>query len=180
MIMKKKVLLCAAAISLALCCSVGGTLAWLSAKTAPVRNTFTIGDIDIDLTETTGETYIMVPGNDLAKDPKVTVKAGSEDCWLFIKIEKSDNFDDFLTYTVAGGWTALPGENGVYYREIPSADTDTELSVLMNDLVTVKEEVTKQQFTEIEDDLPFMTFTAYAVQRDNLADAATAWAKVSA
>ena len=91
-----------------------------------------------------------------------------------------DNFDDFLTYTVAGGWTALSGEDGVYYREIPSADTDTELSVLMNDLVTVKEEVTKQQFTEIEDDLPFMTFTAYAVQRDNLADAATAWAKVSA
>ncbi len=180
MIMKKKVLLCAAAISLALCCSVGGTLAWLSAKTVPVRNTFTIGDIDIDLTETTGETYIMVPGNDLAKDPKVTVKAGSEDCWLFIKIEKSDNFDDFLTYTVAGGWTALSGESGVYYREIPSADTDTELSVLMNDLVTVKEEVTKQQFTGIEDDLPFMTFTAYAVQRDNLADAATAWAKVSA
>ena len=98
--MKKKVLLCAAAISLALCCSVGGTLAWLSAKTAPVRNTFTIGDIDIDLTETTGETYIMVPGNDLAKDPKVTVKAGSEDCWLFIKIEKSDNFDDFLTLSL--------------------------------------------------------------------------------
>ncbi|MGN1231703.1 MAG: hypothetical protein ACI4TP_07365, partial [Anaerotignum sp.] len=43
---------------------------------------YTYGDINIELEETTGTTYEIVPGNDLTKDPKVTVKAGSEDCWL--------------------------------------------------------------------------------------------------
>ena len=154
--MKKKVWLSVAAIALVLCCAIGGTLAWLSAKTDPVKNTFTVGDINIDLTETTGETYKMVPGNTLGKDPKVTVKAGSEACWLFVKVDKSANFDTFMTYAIADGWTALSGVDGVYYRD-----------------------VTKQQLQAVTGSLPTMTFTAYAVQQDNIADAATAWAKIT-
>ena len=30
-------------------CAVGGTIAWLTVKTAPVVNTFTYGDINIEL-----------------------------------------------------------------------------------------------------------------------------------
>ena len=52
--MKKKVWLSAAAIALVLCCAVGGTLAWLSAKTDPINNTFTVGDISIQLAELDG------------------------------------------------------------------------------------------------------------------------------
>lgn len=177
--MKKKVWLSVAAIALVLCCAIGGTLAWLSAKTDPVKNTFTVGDINIDLTETTGETYKMVPGNTLGKDPKVTVKAGSEACWLFVKVDKSANFDTFMTYAIADGWTALSGVDGVYYREVPAADADTDFTVLKNNQVIVKEDVTKQQLQGVKDNLPTMTFTAYAVQQDNIADAATAWAKIT-
>lgn len=177
--MRKKVWLSVAAIALVLCCAIGGTLAWLSAKTNSVKNTFTVGDINIDLTETTGENYKMVPGNMLAKDPKVTVKAGSEACWLFVKVEKSENFDVFMTYAIADGWTALPKVGGVYYRQVSATEADTGFTVLKNEQVIVKEDVTKQQLQEVKDNLPTMTFTAYAVQQDNIADAATAWAKVT-
>ena len=177
--MRKKVWLSVAAIALVLCCAIGGTLAWLSAKTDSVKNTFTVGDINIDLTETTGETYKMVPGNTLGKDPKVTVKAGSEACWLFVKVEESENFDAFMTYAIADGWTALSGVGGVYYREVSATDADTDFTVLKNNQVIVKEDVTKQQLQGVKDNLPTMTFTAYAVQQDNIADAATVWAKVT-
>ena len=49
--MKKKGWLSVVALVLVLCCAVGGTLAWLTDTTDPVTNTFTVGDIDIDLTE---------------------------------------------------------------------------------------------------------------------------------
>ena len=111
--MKKRVWISILAVVLLLCCGIGGTLAWLSVKTASVQNTFTVGDIDITLAETTGTSYKMVPGNTLTKDPKVTVKSGSEACWLFVKVEKSENFDTFMTFAIADGWTELSGFTGV-------------------------------------------------------------------
>ena len=80
------------ALVLVLGCAVGGTVAWLVAKTDPVVNTFTYGDINITLTETTGDDYKIIPGVDIGKDPKVTVKAGSEACWLFVKVEEEGTF----------------------------------------------------------------------------------------
>lgn len=67
-------------------CAVGGTIAWLTATTEPVVNTFTYGKIKIELTETTGTEYKIIPGVNISKDPKVTVKADSEACWLFVKV----------------------------------------------------------------------------------------------
>lgn len=92
-----KTLVALLSLVLLLGCSLGGTLAWLSDSTDPVINTFTVGDIKIELTETPGE-YKIVPGVDIAKDPKVTVEANSEACWLFVKIEESANWTDGLTY----------------------------------------------------------------------------------
>ena len=177
--MKKRVWISILAVVLLLCCGIGGTLAWLSVKTASVQNTFTVGDIDITLAETTGTTYKMVPGNTLTKDPKVTVKSGSEACWLFVKVEKSTNFDTFMNCTIADGWTALTGVDGVYYRQVSATTADTEFAVLKDNQVTVKEDVTKQQLQEVANSLPTMTFTAYAVQQDNIAGAAKAWTKVT-
>lgn len=159
-----------------LAASIGGTVAWLTDKTDPVTNTFTAGDINITLAENTTN-YKMVPGVDIAKDPKVNVEPGSEDCWLFVKVEKSDNFDDFMTYTIATGWTALTSVDGVYYREAVGGD---RFRVLDGDKVTVKDTVTKAQLDEVrETNKPTLTFTAYAVQKDGIADAVTAWAKVT-
>ncbi len=179
----KKVWISVAAIALVLCCAIGGTLAWLSTKTAPVVNTFTNGDINITLTETTGKTYKMVPGNTIAKDPKVTVKAGSEACWLFVKVEESDNakFSDFMTYVMADGWTKLDSETetGVYYRVVEkteTADADDVFAVLKDNKVTVKNEVTKTMLSGLTaENYPTLTFTAYAVQKANFENADAAW-----
>ena len=165
--MKKKVLSIVAVV-LVLCCAIGGTLAWLTDKTASVKNTFTVGDINIELTETTTN-YKMVPGNTISKDPKVTVKANSEACWLFVKVEKSANFDSFMTYDMAG----------VYYREVAATTAATDFSVLKGDSVSVKDTVTKADLNALtQNTFPTLTFTAYAVQKDNVADAATAWSKL--
>ena len=177
--MKKKIWLSVAALALVLCCAVGGTLAWLTDKTEPVKNTFTIGDINIDLSESENLDLKMVPGNTIKKDPKITVKAGSEACWLFVKVEKSANFDDFMTYNMADGWTPLSDNEGVFYRGVSASTSDTSFAVLKNDQVAVKEEVTKQQLAAVKDNLPTLTFTAYAVQKDNIVDASTAWAKIT-
>ncbi len=167
-------------------CAVGGTFAWLTAKTDPVVNTFTYGDINIGLAETTNNPYKIVPGVDIRKDPKVTVKAGSEACWLFVKVEE-ENWPTFkdgetakIAYEIAPGWTALEGQSGIYYREVGAAAADTSFEVIKGNLITVSENLTKTEVNTVVTVQPKLTFTAYAVQKDGVADAATAWAKVSA
>ena len=181
--MKKKSLALVLALAMIVVCVVGGTLAWLIDKTDPVTNTFTYGDIDITLAETTGTSYKMIPGYTIDKDPKVTVLAGSEKCYLFVKVDKSTNFDTFMTYDMADGWTALTGVNGVYYRVVDASTADQEFGVLKNDQVTVRDTVTKTMLNALTADTqPTLTFTAYACQYNNSNgthfDAADAWAKV--
>lgn len=183
--MKKKSLALVLALAMIVVCVVGGTLAWLTATTGSVKNTFTHGDINITLAESENLDLKMIPGYTITKDPKVTVKAGSEKCYLFVKVEKSTNFDSFMTYDMADGWTALDGVNGVYYRVVDTADMGTAYSVLANDQVTVKDTVTKAMLNDLtEATQPTLTFTAYACQYNNSNgthfEAADAWAKVGA
>ena len=176
--MKKKTLALVLALTLLVAGIVGGTLAWLTDQTAEVKNTFTVGDINIGLTETTAD-YKMVPGNTIAKDPTVTVKANSEACWLFVKVTESTDLKDFITYAIAEGWTALPGVDGVYYREVPASAADQAFSVLAGDAVTVKSDVTRTMLETAKTDAPTLTFQAYAIQKDHFATADAAWAEVS-
>ena len=70
--------------------------------------------------------------------------------------------------------------DGVYYRDVPAAAADTSFDVLAGNQVTVNTGVTKTQLNALtENTQPKLTFTAYAVQKDNVADAAAAWAKVN-
>lgn len=172
--MKKKVIISVLAMALVLCLGIGGTLAWLQAKTEPLVNTFTYGDINITLTETTGTQYKMIPGGTITKDPKVTVKADSEASWLFVKIEKSSNFDSFMSFTVADGWTKLDSVDGVYYREVSTSTADQNFAVLKDNKISVPNTVTKEALKDASG--LTLTFTAYAVQSDNVDTAAEAWA----
>lgn len=177
--MKKK-LTTVLAIVLVVALSVAGTYAYLTAKTAQVKNTFTVGNVNIDLKETTTD-YKMIPGMTIAKDPKVTVKANSEDCWLFVKVEKSANFDSFLTYDMAADWTALEGVDGVFYRPVEAGTADQVFTVLANNTVSVKSDVTKDMMDAIDNGTatnPTLTFTAYACQADGFTSAAAAWDEV--
>ena len=176
--MKKKALALVLALTLLVAGVVGGTLAWLTDRTAEVKNTFTVGDINIGLTETTAD-YKMVPGNTIAKDPTVTVKANSEACWLFVQVTESTNLKDFITYAIAEGWTALPSVDGVYYREVSASDADQTFPVLAGNAVTVKNTVTKEMLTAKDFANPTLTFKAYAIQKAHFDTPAAAWAEVS-
>ena len=176
------------AVTLLIGCAIGGTVAWLTAKTEAVVNTFTYGDINIDLTETTGEGYKIIPGVDIAKDPKVTVKANSEACWLFVKVEEEGTFVvGKVTYSIADGWTKGDGTKipeNVYYREASGTTADASFNILAGDIaypngvVKVSENLTKTEVNSITTQ-PTLTFTAYAVQKDGFNTAAAAWAEAS-
>ncbi|MGN1399076.1 MAG: hypothetical protein ACI4WG_03650 [Erysipelotrichaceae bacterium] len=182
--MKKKLTVLLAVLALVTCMAAGATLAWLTTKTDSVVNTFTYGDINIKLEETTAD-YKMVPGNIIEKDPTVTVVKDSEACWLFVKVVESENFDDFITYTIADGWTQLEDENcnkieGVYWRSVDATTEDVEFSVLSGDSVTVLNTVTKEMLNGLtEESMPTLTFTAYACQSDNVTSALQAWSNIS-
>ena len=186
--MKKKSLALVLALAMIVVCVVGGTLAWLTATTSEVKNTFTAGDIDITLAETTGTSYQMIPGYTIAKDPKVTVLAGSEKCFLFVKVVKSTNFDTFMTYEMADGWTQGDGTDipsNVYYRVVDTAAANQEFGVLKNNQVTVSGDVTKTMLNALNVEgatQPTLTFTAYACQfmKNNTENftPAQAWANV--
>lgn len=178
--MKKKLTMVAALV-LVFALGVTGTLAYLTAKTDAITNTFTVGNVKIELAETKTN-FKMVPGQDIDKDPKVTVKAGSEACWLFVKVEKSSTLDTYISYGVADGWTALTGVDGVYYRQVASSTADATYSVLTGDKVAVKTSVTQPLMDALSAQnavQPTLTFTAYAIQQAGFDTAAAAWTEVS-
>lgn len=180
--MKKRTiaLLCAAMMVVGI--AAGGTLAWLADSTKEVKNTFTTSDVDITLTEPKGVEnnyeFQMVPGKTITKDPQVTVEAGSLDSYIFVKIEKSKNYDEFLEgYAVTDEWELVTEEDDgnvrVYYREYAAAEGEATYKVLEGDQVKVSADVTKAKMDSLTkpDQYPTLTFTAYAIQKDYLTDA---------
>ena len=157
---------------------VGMTTALLTATSGPLENTFTIGKVEIALTETTGGSYQLIPGKEIAKNPKVTVAGESEDCWLVIKVSKTQYFDDYIEYAIDDGWTILGGFDGVYYREVIRSAGGTTVGVLKNNVVTVKDTVTEELMSELNDSPPVMTFKAYAVQSHSVESAYDAWTMI--
>lgn len=181
-----KALVALLAFVLVIGCSLGGTLAWLTDKTDAVTNTFTVGDINITLTETKRE-YKILPGVNIPKDPKVTVLKDSEACWLFVKVDEA-NWPEFkeddgttrkVKYAIAADWTKLTGVEGVdnvYYRQVSAFTVDQSFPVLADNTVTVSDTLTKSEIAEVKKQgQPLLTFTAYAVQKEGVNTAAEAW-----
>ena len=178
----KKLIVAIAALSILLCCAVGGTLAYLRDVSKTVTNTFTYGDINITLAESENLNLKMIPGGTIAKDPIVTVKANSEECYLFVKIDATEKLSDYLSYELADGWIELSSGSGVYYRIVASATTDATFPILKNNQVTVKTTVTKEMMEAVKAnaELVKLSFTAYAVQKEGFNTAAAAWAVIPA
>lgn len=187
---RSKALLLALCAVLLVAVSVLGTMAYLTSKTQVITNTFTVGDINIALTETKPESRQakIIPGVDIEKDPKVTVKKDSEACWLFVEV-KEEGIANKVTYSIADGWTKGDGTKipaNVYYRSVGAVTADTGFYVLAgntdhpNGVVIVRDELTKDEVDTItEGNQPKLTFTAYAVQKECIDTVADAWAKVN-
>ena len=92
---KSKALLLTLCAVLLIAASVLGTMAYLT-STDTVTNTFIVGKVEIKLDETditnpTGprvqaNSYKLMPGTTYTKDPTVTVKAGSEESYVRMKV----------------------------------------------------------------------------------------------
>lgn len=173
---------------LLICGVVGGTVAWLTAQDTPVVNTFSTSNIGVELKETTTE-YKMIPGWTISKDPKAWVTEGSEAAYLFVKVEKSVNFDTFMTYEIADGWTELTSAAGtnykVYYREVATTQMgeSNAFPILKDDKVTVLDTVKAEDMPAAGSE-PTLTFTAYAHQlykneNSEKFDVATAWGNLN-
>lgn len=144
---KKSLITMVAAVCLTGVVMVGATLAYLTSTTDVAQNTFTVGKVNIDLDEKTGETdedftketdwkdevdgKNMYPGQEVPKRPVVTVKADSADCWVYVQVSGADELVA-QNFTIAGWsdkWVKADASetlNGIYkYKEkVSKQDTD--------------------------------------------------------
>lgn len=124
---KSKALLLTLCAVLLIAASVLGTMAYLTSS-AEVKNTFTIGKVEIKLDEAkvnadgipeegaarvTANSYKLMPGTTYTKDPTVTVKAGSEESYVRMKVTfnnaaalmemlpSADNLEDYTPAEIA-------------------------------------------------------------------------------
>ena len=196
--------------------SVGGTIAWLTDKTDTVTNTFTVGDINIDLYETkypNGTDKMvdgkvtrltpneweakLIPGSRYAKNPRVEVEAGSEDCYLFVRFEVSDELAALKPNKVDWGnllddeklgWhklTTISGVNNVYYREVNHSDEVQGWDLLHG--TTIDDEKYGHGYVDVKSaftktDIPSapltLKYTAAAIQMANMDSVTDAWNKL--
>ncbi len=145
--------------------SVMGTMAYLTSKDT-VTNAFTVGKVKLTLDEkkvdeygekyldsddssvsessaakVKSNTYNLVPGHTYIKDPTVHVEAGSEDCYVFVKVDNGlANFEKEGDTTIAtqitttNGWAQLTDKEGnpvagVYYKRVSKSTTAQDLAV---------------------------------------------------
>lgn len=204
----RRILLLVGLMSLVAVISIGGTIAWLTASTEEVTNTFTTAGIDITLTETWNADgpdtdsdpdhweVQLIPGKSYDKNPVVAVTRPTTDVdiYLFVKVE--DSISNYVTYTsllnADNGWTQLSTTDGsvVWYRIVTADETNPSWHLIEGDTVTVKNTLVKAGSavsgdgnTDMPSDAVTLKYTAYAIQTEGFNTAtstvADAWTVVS-
>ena len=180
--------------------TVMGTMAYLT-STDSVTNTFTVGKVALTLDEAKvnsdgtpvadanrvrANEYKLIPGHSYTKDPIVHVTAGSENSYIFVKVENGIANYEAATETAEGGykniaaqiaansWTALTGVDNVYYKEYTSKTTQENLVVFENFKIADNANAA-DTWNDITAENTKITVTAYAVQKDGFANAKAAW-----
>ena len=185
--------------------SIAGTMAYLT-STATVSNTFTAGKVKITLDEAkvnaygqpvdaegnvvelsvasrvAANEYKLIPGKTYTKDPIIHVAVGSEECYLFVKVENgisaiesvADPGTSVAAQLLAKGWTLLSGD--VYYREtaVDARNTKQDIPVFDNFTIATNADVSTYGDGGSNEDAKIVV-TAYAVQKDGFNDAGEAW-----
>lgn len=78
----KKIIAIVLLVVLVAAISIGATLAYLTDRDSEV-NTFTIGDVSIDLEEEFAQGSTLIPGVDIEKKPTIT-NTGKNDAWVWL------------------------------------------------------------------------------------------------
>lgn len=172
--MKKKIAV-AVSLLLVLALSVGGTIAYLTAETNNITNTFTVGNITITLAETTGQSsnykYKIVPGATVAKDPTITVKATSEKCYVYAYVDNALILNNNVVATPnvsTVDWSVVEAKDGkTLYRYkviVDAAQADQALPVFTQ--VTYDgNAITADNINQLQDKT--IVIGAFAHQSDN-------------
>ena len=195
--MKKKILVACLCVALAVLTIAGTTLAYLTSKDEVV-NTFTVGNVQIKLDEAAANpdgtlvyeedsetpvarvkanSYKLIPGQTYTKDPTVHVTAGSEKCYVFVKVENGiaaleANSNTIASQIAANNWTLVTGETNVYYKTVDAATAGTDLIVFSN--FTLANDANSKD--EWDSQNIKVVVTAYAVQYDGFeSNVAGAW-----
>ncbi len=185
---KKNLLVSAASVATAATLLFGGaTFAYLQDETEDKVNTFNPNKVLVDLAETTGDEYNIIPGTTQTKDPTVTVDASTA-AYVFVKV--TDKTAGMAGYTIADGWTELPEfsettgttTEKVYYRIVDGSTEEQTFPVLKDNTVSYDKSITNEQMTKTDGKTLktglTLTFKASAIQKEGFADAASAWLQV--
>ena len=144
----------------------GGTFSYLQDETDDVVNEFNANQVTVDLTETEGNEFEIIPGMTDDKDPKVTVNA-TVDSYVYVVV--TDNTDGLVDYAVdTDVWTPLEGYEGVYYREVAENAEIKEFYVLEGNTVSYDAALENTDMVDAEGNLKeglALTFKAYAIQK---------------
>lgn len=181
--------------------TVAGTVAYLSDSSETVTNTFSVGNIDIEMkehalgadgqltdTETVEEdSYKILPGTQQPKDPFVRIFADSEACYVFVQVWEVNNAASdslrYVSWEIDDQWTLLKTENNVstYYLTLNHAmsDEDEEYNVLKDKTVSYSENLTKDMIDALGENVPQLVFKGFAVQLGAASTADDAWAQVA-
>lgn len=132
------------------------------------------GNITGELTDTGNNNYYVVPDAKVDKDPVVSLTSAN-DCYVFVKVDnqlgnKIDTADLVNQITVTNTWTALKGEDGVYYKENINTGNGSSLPVFSS--ITFKDAATIGAMAEPAN----IVVTAYAVTAVDFDTPAEAWA----
>lgn len=174
---KRKALTTALAVILAIALVFGGsTFAYLQASSDDVVNEFKTNQVTVDLKETTGNEYNIIPGTSQEKDPTVTV---STTVPAYVYVEVTDTTDNLVEYAIAAGWMQLDGYDNVYYRE---ADANAAFPVLENNRVSYSSFLTNSDMLIQNEDGTYslkdgitLSFNASAIQKEPFDDAVEAY-----
>ena len=202
----KKILALALAAVMLVCTTVAATVAYLTANTGVVNNTFTVGSVAIELdealvdiygekylkvennaeVETTkgsedrvkGNDYKLIPGHTYIKDPTVYVNGGSEPCYVFVKVAVSSNVNGVLdNFAINSDWIELASvENVYYYKDVVDARSIATSVKVALTPVFTQFKVLDSANVSVVTSTDAISVDAYAVQADGFDSAAAAWA----
>lgn len=135
---------------------IGGTLAWLT-DSKEVTNTFTVGNINIELDESSfnANNAKLVPGTTIEKNPTVTVKANSEKCFVYVMIDNNlkANNKTIGTLNIAADWEAVATQGNKtiykYTSTVASATTDNSLPAVFTQVAISGTDITKTDLDEM-------------------------------
>lgn len=127
-----------AALVLLLCAAVGGTLAWMTAETEPVKNTFTPATVTTEIEEKTNDKQKSDIKVKNTGDVDAYVRAAIAMAWVDEKTGKPVGASNDLPTlpTLSNDW--VKGSDGIYYYTKPVAADGGETPALFSEAITEK------------------------------------------